>query len=155
MSYEAGLLENVEPPCWRVAPIDFTKFLRHLPTLTPDNCVLCLEGVIDPAIESSLKKRQAANYENETKQGFLKLRAKIFYMPITEENIQGLADLSDGYAEPEVCSHLRVYWKRKVILSWHDLPTDPLYVLSELDESALQKFCEVLGCKYEFDYAEN
>jgi hypothetical protein len=79
------------------------------------------------------------------------MRPKVFYMPVTEENLQGFATLSERYAEPEVCSHLRVYRNGKIILSWHDLPSDPFYVASEIDEVALRKFCGALGCGYTMD----
>ncbi len=79
------------------------------------------------------------------------MRPKIFYMPITKENLQGLAALSERYAEPEVSSHLRVYSNGKILLSWHDLPSDPFYVANEIDEAVLKKFCSILGCEYVMD----
>jgi hypothetical protein len=150
MKTKTELLEIVEPPCWKVSPVDFSEFLSQLPNLAPSNSILCLEGVDVPDIESYLQERPAT-YENETNQGFLKMRPKIFYMPITEENLQGLASLSEKYTEPEVCSHLRVYWNSNIILSWHDLPSDPFYVASEIDEAVLRKVCGTLGCEYVMD----
>jgi hypothetical protein len=151
MNTKIELPEIVEPPCWQVSPVDFSEFLRQLPNLVPNNSILCLVGgVADPDIEAYLLKRPAI-YENETNQGFLKMRPKIFYMPITGEHLQGFASLSERYAEPEVCNELRVYWNGKIILSWHDLPSDPFYIASEIDEDALRKFCSVLGCKYTMD----
>lgn len=144
MKTKTELPKIVEPPCWNVSPVDFSEFLRHLPNLAPGNSVLCLDGVYVPEIETYLLDRPAI-YENETNQGFLKMRSKIFYMPISEENLQGLASLSEGYAVPEVCSHLRVYQNDKIILSWHDLPFDPFYVANEIDEAVLRKFCGTLG----------
>src|SRR5688572_6707730 len=117
MKTQQELLEIVEPPCWRVSPVDFSEFLRQLPKFVPSSSILCLEGVITPEIENYLQKRPAI-YQNETNQGFLKMRSKIFYMPVSEENLEGLASLSERYAEPEICSHLRVYRNDKIILSW-------------------------------------
>ncbi|HEY0077558.1 MAG TPA: hypothetical protein VGB73_02860 [Pyrinomonadaceae bacterium] len=150
MKTKAELPEIVESPCWEVSPVDFYEFLRQLPHLFPSNSVLCLEGVDVPRLAAYLRKRPAA-YENELNQGWLNMRPKIFYMPITEENLQGFAALSERYAEPEVCSHLRVYRNDKIILSWHDLPSDPFYVANEIDEAALRKFCSALGCEYVVD----
>jgi len=147
MKTKAELPEIVEAPCWEVSSVDFYEFLGQLPYLAPSDSVLCLEGVDVSDIEAYLQKRPAI-YENETNQGFLKMRPKIFYIPITEENLQGLASLSERYAEPEVCSHLRVYRNGKIILSWHDLPSDPFYVVKEIDEAALRMFCSNLGCEY-------
>lgn len=150
MKTKNELPEIVEPPCWKVSPVDFSEFLRQLSKLAPNNSILCLEGIDVPDIESYLQRRPAT-YENETNQGFLKMRPKIFYMPITEENLQGFAALSERYAEPEICNELRVYRNGKIILSWHDLPSDPFFVASEIDEAALRKFCGALGCEYVMD----
>lgn len=133
---------------WMVSPPKkLSEFLRHLPSLVPNDSILCLEGVIDSDIETFLKQR-TAKYENETKQGFLKLNSKIFYMPITEENLHSFALLSERFAEPEICDHLRVYHNDRVILSWYDLPHDPLNLTNDIDETTLEKFCEILDCSY-------
>ncbi len=150
MRTKTELPEYVEPPCWKVSPSDFSEFLRHLPNLMPHNSILCLQGVDNPDIEAYLLERPAI-YENETNQGFLKLRPKIFYMPITEDNLQSFAALSERYAEPEICNEVRVYWNDGIILSWHDLPSDPIYVVKEFDEAALRKLCGILGCEYVMD----
>ncbi|HEY9283800.1 MAG TPA: hypothetical protein VIP46_10130 [Pyrinomonadaceae bacterium] len=147
MKANAELAEVVGPPCWRVSPPDFYEFLRSLPALAPGDSVLRLEGVEQGNVEAYLLGRPA-DRENETDQGFWKLRPKIFYTPVTEENLAGLAALSERFAEPEVCAHVCVYRGDRIILSWHDLPSDPIYVSREIDEAALKRFCEILRCEY-------
>jgi hypothetical protein len=137
----------VEPPCWRVSPPDLADFLRHLPAFIPPDAVFCLEAGPAPEIEAYLRERPAA-YENETDQGFLKMRPKVFYTPATGENLHGLAALSERYAEPEVCNSLRVYYAGRIILSWDDLPDDPVYIAGEVGEAAVRRFCEMLGSEY-------
>jgi hypothetical protein len=144
------LPQIVKPPCWEVTPADLREFLDELHAFVPSGSVLCLEGVYAPDIERYLIVRPGP-FENKTNQGFLKMRPKVFFMPITAENLQGLASLSSVHAEPEVCSHLRVYRDEAIILSWHDLPGDPFYVASAIDEAALRKFCEALRCQYVLD----
>ena|SRR5215218_8748950 len=144
------LPQLVQPPCWEATPPDLTGFLDALHAFLPSGSVLCLEGVRAPDVERYLTARPGP-WENEINQGFLKTRPKVFFMPITAENLHGLARLSSPHAEPEVCNHIRVYHDETIILSWHDLPTDPFYVTSAIDEATLQKFCDVLGCKYVFD----
>lgn len=144
MNVKTELLEIVEPPCWKVSSVDLSEFLRQLPKLVPHNSILYLQGVISLEIESYLQNHPAI-YKNETDQGFLKMRSKIFYIPITEDNLENFALLTENYAEPEVCDHLRVYWSDKIILSWHDLPSDPFYVSKEVSESILKIFCSYFG----------
>lgn len=144
------LPQMVDAPCWTVTPSDLTKFLEELHTLVPSNSILCLDGVNAPDIECYLNERPSS-YANKTNRGLLRMRPKVYFMPITAQNLQGLATLSAVHAEPELCSHLRVYHDETIILSWHDLPNDPFYVATQIDETAVVRFCNALGCRYEFD----
>jgi len=139
----------VNPPCWEISPADLTRFFRELSAFAPAGSVLCLEGGDAPDVEDYLEGRPTA-IKNQTNPGFLKMRPKIFFMPITSENVRDLADLTEVHAEPEVCSNLQVYDDEKIILSWHDLPFDSLFVVSTIDEAAVRKFSEALGCEYVF-----
>ena len=112
----------------------------------PKDSTLALEGTHASEIESYLKERPA-KYENETDQGFWKMRPKIFYIPVTLENLRGLAGLSERYNELEVCSHLRIFSSDQILLSWHDLPSDPIYVSDQIGEDTLNKARDVLGCE--------
>ena len=141
------LPEIVKPPCWEVGPPSFQRFLCELPGFAPSGSVLCVEDVDTSEIQQYLSARLGP-FENETNKGFLKLRPKIYFMPISEENLKGLARLSERYSEPEVCSHLRIYHGEEIVLSWHDLPFDPFYVAGGIDETAVRRFGEVLGCDH-------
>jgi len=150
MRTKINLPQLVEPPCWEVTPPDLSRFFEELHAFVPSGSVLCLEEVSALDVERYLTARPGP-WKNETNQGFLKTRPKVFFMPVTAENLRGIASLSSEHAEPEVCSHLRVYHDETIILSWHDLPTDPFYVTSAIDEATLRSFCHALGCKYVFD----
>ncbi len=139
----------VEPPCWEISRPDLTRFICELSAFAPEGSTLCIEGGDAADVERYLEARPGP-IENETNQGFLKMRPKVFYMPITPENLRGLGSLTERHAEMEVCSSLCVYEGEEIILSWHDLPTDPIYVGSVIDETALRNFCEALGCQYVF-----
>ena len=98
----------IDPPCWEVSPPDFTRFMGELSSFAPVGSVLCLEGGGAVDVERYLEARPGP-IENETSQGFLKMRSKVFYMPITPENLRGLRSLTERHAEPEICSSLCVY----------------------------------------------
>jgi len=137
----------VDPPCWRLSPPrDFCEFLRELPKFVPAGSILCLEGGDASDVEEYLEARPAI-YENETDQGWFKLRPKVFYIPITQANLSGLGDLSELHAEPEVANSLSVYLNDQIVLSWHDLPFDPIYVSSQFDERNLKELGDVLSCE--------
>ena len=143
------LPSQVGPPCWEISPPDLTDFISKVGAFVAEESVLCLEGGNAADVECYLQAMPGP-IDNETNQGFLKMRPKVFFMPITRENLRGLGNLTEVHAEGEVCDNLRVYDGEEIILSWHDLPSDPIYVASAIDEAALRKFCEALGCEYLF-----
>ncbi|HEY9503575.1 MAG TPA: hypothetical protein VIR01_18195, partial [Pyrinomonadaceae bacterium] len=128
----------VKPPCWEMSAPDLTHFIAELGEFGDSGYVLNLDGVIAADVENYLRARPGP-IENRTDQGFLKMRSKEFFMPITGENAQGLARLSENHADPEVCDHLRVYEGNRLILSWHDVPFDPVYFGSEVAEARVRK----------------
>jgi len=134
---------------WRISVVpDFPTFLRNLPSLVPNGSVLCLEGTGADDVEVFLSQRPAI-YPNEVDQGFLRMRTKTYYMPVTPENLQGLAELAEHHAEAEICDHLRVYFNDKAVLAWHDIIDDPLDIADQVDESRIRAFTEQLGTTYE------
>ena len=139
----------VEPPCWEMSAPDLAHFIAELGDFGQSGYVLSLDGVIAADVEDYLRARPGP-IENRTDQGFLKMRSKVFFMPITGESAQGLARLSEKHADPEVCSHLRVYDGNRLILSWHDVPFDPVYFGSEVAEARVRKLSASLGCRYVF-----
>ena len=134
---------------WRISKVpDFPTFLRNLPILVPTDSVLCLEGTPDDDIEVFLSERPAI-YPNQLNQGFLSMRPKLYYIPVTRENLQRLGDLAEHHAEPEICDHLRVYNKGRAILAWHDIMDDPIDIDNQIDESSVNAFSKELGTTYE------
>ena len=144
----------VEPPCWEMSAPDLAHFIAELGDLGHSGYVLCLDGMIAAEVETYLRARPSS-IENSTDQGFLKMRSKVFFMPITGESALGLAKLSENYAEPEVCDHLRVYEGNRLVLSWHDVPFDPVYFASEVAEATVRRFSASLACRYVFVPAES
>ena len=139
----------IEPPCWQLQPSDLSAFIAEIGVLSPTGAVLCLEGVIAEQVERYLQARPS-RLQHETNQGFLSMRPKLYFMPINAENLRGLATLSENHAEPEVCDSLRVYDDETLILSWHDVPDDPIYVASTIDARAVSEFCKRVDCEYAF-----
>ncbi|HEX8472633.1 MAG TPA: hypothetical protein VF666_01240 [Pyrinomonadaceae bacterium] len=148
---EAELPAFVDTPCWKVSPpLDFSEFLRQLPRLLPPDSILYAAGTPVHEVEAYLLARPSV-YENRLSTGVFGLRAKGFYMPATEANLRGFADIAENFAEPEVCDHLHVYRNNQAILHWYDLPADHFYVSTTTDENSLRDVCQTLGCHYELE----
>ena len=43
---------------------------------------------------------------------------------------------------------LKVYNDGRIMLSWDDLPGDPIYIAEEIGEEVVRRFCETLGSEY-------
>jgi len=150
---EAEIPAFVAEPCWKILPpIDLADFFQHLPKLAAENSILSIEASsVVSEIESYLSERPGEK-PNENSHGVIFRTPKIFYMPITEENLAGLAVLSERYAEPEGCDHVLVFDGGKIILNWYDVPADPIYVAEEISEGKVKNLCESLKdkCAYVF-----
>ena len=77
------------------------------------------------------------------------MRAKTYYTPLTVETARALGELAENHAEPEVCSHLRVYSEDRALLAWHDVVNDPVYLDGTVDEERVFAFCHKLGTTFE------
>lgn len=76
-------------------------------------------------------------------------RPKAYHMPMTPENVAGLAELMKNLAEPEVGDHLHAYRDTTAYLIWYDAWFDsPLYLRKDVPEEALRRLCGDIGCEY-------
>jgi len=75
-------------------------------------------------------------------------------MEINAENIEGLAHLSERFANPEIADHLHVYKVDKVLLECYDAFIGPFYIAKEISEDKVATFCKELGLKYDEDYGK-
>ncbi len=103
-------------------------------------------------IEEYLEARKPAQI-TKVEMGTIWPRPRIFHLPITTENLEGLAQLVEKHAELEIAVHLLVYRDNKVLIEWYDAFSDPFYISKEISEDKIKIFSERLGIKYkEFMY---
>jgi len=147
---------SLKPPFWKAGPVrDLTIFLRALIHFVPSGSILYLEG-------GTPTKEILAFLENHTAEKTQKLALgtiwpipKIFHVPITQENLESLAKLTEKRATPEAAIHLHVYKGDKILLEWYDAFFDyPFYITKEIPEEKVKDFCDKLNTKYE-DATEN
>ncbi len=152
MSDVGKLPEIVDPPCWSLEPVDLSDFFRNVDKIIPEGAIFRLESGGTQVIEDFMACRPA-KYPNEPEESrwLIFKTTKVFYMPLTKENLEGLANLSENYAEPEVGNGLGVYMDDELLLSWHDLPHDPIYVSPSIREESLKQFCEAVGCNFSME----
>lgn len=146
---ERGGITLPAGPCWQISPPrDLDSFLRALADAVPPDSVLYLEcSSLATEIRLYLESRKIQP-TTTVAVGTLWPRPHRFHIPVTRENIEGLAQLAERHAEPEVADHLHVYRNNQVLLQWYDAPSEPLYVSTDISEDKLKAFCTRLGTDY-------
>jgi len=86
-------------PCWEISGVKgLPAFLRAVLNLVPSDSVLYLEDRYAPRkLRSYLQERVARN-----------------------TNLEGLAELAERFAAPEVATHLHIYKEGDILLEWYD-----------------------------------
>ena len=133
-------------PSWMIStPSDISEFFRALSELVPPGSNLYLEDSYDKAVEDYLSERPAKNV-CKVAVGTIWPRPKMFHIPITRDNLGGLAKLAERYS---ICVHIHAYNNGKVIVEWYDaFGKDPLYVSKEIPEEKVKEFCNQLRTTY-------
>jgi hypothetical protein len=70
------------------------------------------------------------------------------HLPVSSEILVGLATLCESRHPAEITSQMIVYQGQDVLLTWHDVPDDPIYVSRRIAEENVRRFCSVAGCNY-------
>lgn len=125
------------------------RLLLALAGILPPGLTLYVEGTsIAPIVAAYFASRPAAQPLNVAT-SIIWPRPKAFHMPMTTENVAGLARLMENLAEPEVGDHLHAYLEGTAYLIWYDAWFDsPLYLRKDVPEPDVQRLCADLGCTY-------
>lgn len=140
-----------ERPHWRVVGVKvFSPSFRELPSLVPKGSVLYIENTrFDRDVNEFLVPRAVEAPRGLVRAGTIWPKPKFFHVPITQPDMQGLAELSERHAEPEVADHMVVYRESTILLEWYDAGFDPIFLSKEIDEKKVKVFCAQGGAKYD------
>jgi hypothetical protein len=122
--------------------------LVDLASVLPAGLTLYVEGTsIAPIVSAYLADRAAAN-PLSVRPGIIWPRPKAYHIPMTTENVVGLADLMKNLAGPEVGDHFHAYRDDVAYLIWYDAWFDsPLYLHRDVPEDAVRRICDAHGCE--------
>jgi hypothetical protein len=120
-----------------------------LASVLPPGLTLYVEGTsIAPIVAGYLADRPAA-HPVSVRRGVIWPKPAAYQMPMTTENVAGLAALMKNLAEPEVADHLHAYRDDVAYLIWYDAWFDsPLYLHKDVPEDAVRQLCDAQGCEY-------
>jgi hypothetical protein len=139
-----------DTPAWEISPPrDAADFLRAISLLAPPESVLYLEGGSPPAEVRAYLANNAATRITKVTMGTIWPRPETFHVSISPRSLEGLAQLADRHALPEIAIHLHVYKGTEVLLQWYDAgDDDPLLVSKQIPEETVREFCRRLGVTY-------
>ena len=139
-----------QAPSWEVhGPGDYPCFFRALADLVPAGSVLYVENCTRRGeVREYLEARPAAEI-CKVQMGTVWPRPECFHIPITRENMEGLAALAERHATPEVGDHIHAYRAGEVLVQWYDACcNDPLYISRSVPEERVRAFCEAIDATY-------
>lgn len=109
---------------WEISPPPagaFPSFLRTLAEVMPEGSVLFLEGHPTWKVRLYLTAHAAERVTAVARAMFWR-RPSVFHLPVTRENLEGLAALAARAPARELARHLHVYQGERVLLEWYDVP---------------------------------
>ena len=141
-----------DPDYWEVTcrgRYDGRRLLVALAAILPPGLTLYLEGTsIAPVVGAYLASRPAAD-PLPVRRGVIWPRPRAYHMPMTTENVAGLAHLMEDLAEVEVADHVHAYRDDVAYLIWYDAWSDsPLYLRKDVTEDAVRQLCAGQGCTW-------
>ena len=135
---------------WEItAPSSLAGLFRALPAVFEDEAILYLESNGTPAkIKRYLNERRSLS-TLRIKGGTVLPTPEVFRLPLTAENVDGLAQLLESERNVGICTHVHVYRGDAVLLEWYDASAgDPVLIDSSVPERIISSLCATLGCEY-------
>lgn len=110
--------------------------------------MLYLEGGYPTDEISSFLETRRPAFTTKVRMGTIWPRPRTFHMCATPENLAGLTELAEAHAPMEIGEHIHAYTGNTMVLQWHDAPSDPICVSSQVPEELVQQFAAALGTEY-------
>lgn len=126
----------------------YGELLVALTEVLPPGLTLYLEGAtIAPDVAAYLEARPAEPVP--VHRGTIWPKPAVYQMPMTVENVAGLARLMDDHAEPEIAEHIHAHKDGAALLIWYDaFSSTPLYVRNDVPEDDVKTLCADFDCQY-------
>jgi hypothetical protein len=123
---------------------DLTAIIRAAGCL-PRPATLFVEGTSISTDVRTFLAAKAVTPGREDLSGTIWPRSAQFHLPLEEEVVDGLCELADRHAEPEVCDHIVVYSHHGVLMAAYDAGTDDVWLAQSLSADERNQVQLVLG----------
>lgn len=125
------------------------ELLLRLAEVLPPGLTLYIEGTSIAPIVAAYFGDRPAEHPLPVATSVIWPRPKAYHMPMTPENVAGLAELMENLATPEVADHVHAYRGTTAYLIWYDAWFDsPFYLRKDVPEEQVRRLCSDFGCEY-------
>lgn len=122
--------------------------LRALSIIAPQDGRVYLEEPQDKAVRETLHPLSDPLPDVRIATGTLRVRENaLFHIPSTPENLKVLVELAETHASPEVCMHLVLYTRDRILLEAYDVPAGGITINKSVARQHVQEFCNASGGK--------
>jgi hypothetical protein len=134
---------------WDIHDYELCAVLRALPSLTPVDAVLYIEGVGIKEDVRQFVRDHPAPATTKVYPGTIAPVPETFHVPATPDVLSGLAQVADHHSSYEVCDHLHVYHGNTVLVQGYDFMSLPLILCESFSEQQVADFCQKIGARYD------
>jgi hypothetical protein len=131
---------------WRIRGVsELSRFFSAMTALAPPSALLALgDGAWTTEVVERLRGMSVPTTAVDPPPYVTEFRTW-FAVPVTTNNMESLAMLSETRAEIEVALHVLLFTRGRPLLDWFDLPQDPMELSTKLDEAAVFAFNDAVG----------
>ena len=139
---------DLREPFWELdGNTNFPSLLRALIKLLPERSVLYFEGGVPKGRLLEFIEAHQIDEQVHVAVGTLWPRPRFHHIPAIAGNLSELADIMEGFAEPELAVHFHTYCDAKIILEWYDAFSQPMLLAGTLQEEKVKALGEELNMK--------
>ncbi len=137
-----------DEPHWAIeGNPDFALLFRNLPGLIEGGATLAISGSsLGHDVKDYLDKLKVTPSNSIRCEPHF-FGPEAYHIPITVKNLNGLADVSERHAEPEVADHMIVYRDTTVLLEWYDAGSNPIWITKDVAKERIDNFGRAIDCE--------
>jgi len=124
---------------------DFPRLLRALIDFVPNSSILYFEGGTPNERLLEFFAIRAVPECMHISMASLWPRPLVYHVPATAKNLTDLAHIAETCAGPELAIHFHVYENGRVLLEWHDVFHQPMFVSGVMNETLVKTLAKTLG----------
>jgi hypothetical protein len=139
---------RIVEPGWIIEPpVSMFAFLRELHLLVPVNSILYIDMLHGYEIQMYAQQNQVPGVIDFPR-GWSNIAVTFPHLLVRPDVMRGLADVCENRHPADITNEMIVYHNQDILVTWHDILDDPIYVSRKIVEKRVREFCFAAGCRY-------